>query len=898
MRAERGSSGLTARIVAIAALAAVVTATIGGAAVVLLARAPAERADDDPLERSFSAHVTFQQERFQRLELASRLLAEDRVLIAALVASQEADEQEEPAADEAAGDEAGEAGEPVELAELLRRRLSRLGCDVALLVDADGSVLARSDSRSATPRSSGGLATAIGGPADSPAAAVWQEEGRLYYAARAPMPPDFRYYAVAALAVDNLLALEIERAGGAEVSFFASSAVGPQLVGSSDPTRSEQLLGQLGGLGGPGGLLDRVVSGDGPVPETTLAAAAERYRGRLAPLDGAAGRPVGAIVLFTAVAETGGSSGLPVLLALAAAPLVGLLLAAPLALAVSRRAGGPVGRLTETVEAVRAGDLSQRTSGFASGALAPLATALDRLFADLHERQSLAAVASAAAARGGGPDAGGPGTGDPVAGADEGEGTAERPDGGRLTLLAVDLRRFAVAAVDDAEETVERWRRDVRRFTAEVAAAGGRFEGALAHRLLASFAGDEADRRALSAAARVSVGLAEREHAFDDGEPPALALAAGKVSHGRPLLTDGARRAVAGPVLQLLESLLREAQPGEMVLAPPLAKALAPELRRAGVEARERSGLLSPRPIPVVDRAAAERLAALPAPGGDETRIEVGMAHPAPATPSVDEGADPGGEPALAELSPGDTVGGRFEIVEVLGRGPAAVLLRARDRELGEVVALKVLAPGAVGDALDFEGLDSPLQPVRRLDHPGIARTYDYGRAGELAFFAREPVAGTSLARLLESPGRLPAPAALGLARQLALAVGSVHRDGLAHGRLTPGNVVVGADGRARITDFGVSMAVADDPSLAAAPGLAPEGGATAAGDVYAVAAMTVRAFTGGWPRPVEPPSGEALPDELPGPLRSVLAAALSAEPSQRPADGDELARALEAVSV
>jgi serine/threonine-protein kinase len=274
------------------------------------------------------------------------------------------------------------------------------------------------------------------------------------------------------------------------------------------------------------------------------------------------------------------------------------------------------------------------------------------------------------------------------------------------------------------------------------------------------------------------------------------------------------------------------------------------------------------------------------------------------AAPAAGEAAaaDPWDSPAdqrvsgPAALGPGDRLGERFEIVALLGTGPAGSLFRARDKELGEVVALKVFEPAALTDAGQFERLDSDLQRVRKLIHPNIARTYDLGRAGGLPFLARELVAGTALADLLAGDRRLPAPAALRLARQLAEALAEAHGEGLVHGRLGLRNLLLEPTGRGRphlrVADFGVASpldaAGARWTGLAGTEGyLAPEraGGAAPhpSQDVYAAGVVAVELLTGRRPGPrVGAPNGR---------LRTLLDAMTEPDPARRtPSVGAALA--------
>lgn len=879
-KAGGGTAALGVRIVLLCALAALVTAAIGAAAALLLSMPRQDRPAARVVERGFSAHTTFQQERLQRLELASRLLAGE------LTARLRGGGERDPVLAAAMTPDWDHTGAE-EIVARLRQSLPRLGADVALLLRFDGTLVARSDSPAASPtlaRPPLAPIAAGAGPVGETLSGVWEDEGRLYYAARAPLAPDFALagWAVVGIAIDDVVALEIQRSGGADAAFFAASEVGPRLVGASDRAAGDRLGAQVGGLGGPDGELERVLAGGGPVPAVEVTAGGSNYQALVAPLADAAGDPAGAVVLFAPAVETGAAAARAaqsmLLVGLGAGLLVALLLCAPPAFALARSTGAAAGRLTAATEAARAGDLPQ-TIGRVRGPLAPLAATLERLFGDLHEQQALGSVATAAARTG----------------AEAGPAAAEAEEE-RSVLLAADLRRFAgPGGPTAADETVDRLRRDLRRFAAAATAHGGRFEGALGHRALATFAGDGRASRALAAGAEAYAGLAARDSAFDEGEPPALALAGGKVAAGTASLADGAVRLTAGTALGLIDSLLREAQPGEMVLAPPLARELEEELAAAGTPVSERGGMFAPRPLAVLGAPALERLAGGPAPATgvlagrdpDATRLETTARE---AARSAAEPGDGAADPSA--LGPGDALGERFEVLSVLASGAEGALVQARDREMGEVVAVEVLSPKKVARPEVFARLDSPLQAVRKLSHPGIARTYDYGRAGGMPFLAREHVPGTPVERLLESPGRLAPPAALGLARQLAAALAEAHGDGLAHGRLTPDRLVLGADGRLRITGFGLAGVLPPVPAPTAPGPLPPEGSGGPRGDVYSAAALIHRLLLGTWPEPdAQPPA-----DHLPEGLAPLLAAALSREPARRPDDGAALAAALDRI--
>lgn len=160
-------------------------------------------------------------------------------------------------------------------------------------------------------------------------------------------------------------------------------------------------------------------------------------------------------------------------------------------------------------------------------------------------------------------------------------------------------------------------------------------------------------------------------------------------------------------------------------------------------------------------------------------------------------------------VGPGTVLGGRYTLDAIVGTGGTGVVWRARDRELGEIVAVKVLRPEVVAtgeDALDR--FRHELRLARRLTHRNIVRLHDLGRDAESAYLTMEYVAGASLAALLAAHGALPAAAVLSVAKQLARALDVAHADGVVHGDLKPANLLLGAGGVLKVADFGIARLV------------------------------------------------------------------------------------------
>lgn len=174
---------------------------------------------------------------------------------------------------------------------------------------------------------------------------------------------------------------------------------------------------------------------------------------------------------------------------------------------------------------------------------------------------------------------------------------------------------------------------------------------------------------------------------------------------------------------------------------------------------------------------------------------------PHAATQAADE--SPQGRPPL--------LGDRYELQALLGAGGMGNVYRARDRELDELVALKVLRPEIARAAGALDRFRRELKLARRVTHPNVARVFDLGEHGGDRILTMELVAGESLAALLERERRLPTARALAIASSVCAGVAAAHRAGVIHRDLKPDNVLLGTEGRVVVTDFGIARALERD---------------------------------------------------------------------------------------
>jgi len=207
-------------------------------------------------------------------------------------------------------------------------------------------------------------------------------------------------------------------------------------------------------------------------------------------------------------------------------------------------------------------------------------------------------------------------------------------------------------------------------------------------------------------------------------------------------------------------------------------------------------------------------------------------------------------------------LGGRYTLLDELGRGGMAVVWHARDEVLGRSVAVKVLAGRYAGDAQSRARIRDEARAAATLSHPNIAQVYDYGESDEhgrlVPYVVMELVHGITLQQRMRS-GLIPPVQIFRICGQVAAALAAAHADGLVHRDIKPANVMVTQEG-AKVVDFGLAaVAGPADPEAAlfGTPAyLAPErltGGAVEpASDVYALGVLMYRLLAGESPWTVD----------------------------------------------
>ncbi len=252
---------------------------------------------------------------------------------------------------------------------------------------------------------------------------------------------------------------------------------------------------------------------------------------------------------------------------------------------------------------------------------------------------------------------------------------------------------------------------------------------------------------------------------------------------------------------------------------------------------------------------------------------------------------------------------GRFELKRELGRGAQATVWLGYDPRLQREVAVKVINPDA--DAASVAQWLDEARAVSRLAHPNIVPVFEADQDGDVSFMVFEYVNGPTLTELLRKRGKLPEREAAALMRDVLDAVAAAHAQGIVHRDLKPSNILMDAQGRPRVMDFGIAARVSDahDGRIVGSPGyISPEAIAGAAPhplmDVFAAGMMLGQMICGRpmlderdpyralerilhedivWPLQATTKADPAAKDPTDDALRALVMRAVARDPGVRP---------------
>ncbi len=335
-----------------------------------------------------------------------------------------------------------------------------------------------------------------------------------------------------------------------------------------------------------------------------------------------------------------------------------------------------------------------------------------------------------------------------------------------------------------------------------------------------------------------------------------------------------------------------------------------------------------PRPDPGEDRTVPPRPAASP----DADARTLPPSNPSsPSWPAVASSSDTIGQPAPASQDTGltdflapaqqpDEIGrlGPYRVLKVLGHGGMGVVFKAEDPGLLRLVALKAMLPAVAANPTAKERFFREARAAAALKHPHIVTIFQVGEDRGAPFLAMEFLEGEPLDERIKREGKIPVAEVVRIGREVALGLACAHEKGLIHRDIKPANVwLEGKQGHAKILDFGLARALADDTHLTQSGAIigtpafmAPEqaGGEKVdhRADLFSLGSMMYRMCTGELPfqgnstlailsalamaTPAEPAKVNAL---VPEGLSDLVMRLLAKKPEFRPASAQEVADAL-----
>jgi tetratricopeptide (TPR) repeat protein/predicted Ser/Thr protein kinase len=164
--------------------------------------------------------------------------------------------------------------------------------------------------------------------------------------------------------------------------------------------------------------------------------------------------------------------------------------------------------------------------------------------------------------------------------------------------------------------------------------------------------------------------------------------------------------------------------------------------------------------------------------------------------------------PKPEHLKPGDVLGERYEIVQVLGEGGMGTVYKAMDREVEHLVALKLIRPEMSQHPVILARFKQELLTARQVTHRNVIRIYELSEIDGVKFITMEFVEGSDLRNLLHDRGKLPPEEAVEIMRQVCLALEAAHSAGIIHRDLKPNNIMQEKSGRILVMDFGLARSL------------------------------------------------------------------------------------------
>jgi serine/threonine-protein kinase len=262
---------------------------------------------------------------------------------------------------------------------------------------------------------------------------------------------------------------------------------------------------------------------------------------------------------------------------------------------------------------------------------------------------------------------------------------------------------------------------------------------------------------------------------------------------------------------------------------------------------------------------------------------------------------------------------GKYEVIDLLGRGGMGLVYRAFDRQLNREVAIKTVTEGFTGDQEMLQRFYREAAKTGALKHPNIVIVYDLGEQDGFPYIVMEYLSGDPLDRIIQSDQSQPLAFKLKIVEQVCYALGYAHRNDVIHRDVKPANVIVQPDGIVKLLDFGIARQEKTDGHLTRtghvigtvqymAPERLKNGAFDGRSDIFSVGVLMFQLLTGQLPftgdysivqkilSEKHPPLRQFIHDYPPA-LDGILDRALAKSPNDRYSTADEMAAELSSVA-
>jgi eukaryotic-like serine/threonine-protein kinase len=764
----------------------------------------AENAVNSALENIRVVQEGFEARRFQQLELISEIFASDPYFSSYVA--------------EAAGGGLGLGGEvdTQSIVDLLIERQQDLGFDFAMVLNGDGEVIAYTVDQGliGTDMSNDSVVSPVIESLES-ATGYWLRDNNLFQVAVVPLADqqDLVGFLITGLVVNDKFINEIKNISGSELVLL-DNQIAP-IISTLDQDDLDLLVASK--------TIIKSAIGKDPI-ELKL-----NKDVWLATVNNTGGAGTNGITVALTSLDEASADFRAIENVLLIVTAISILLALPLSLLISRKVLAPVRQLAGAAQSAARGDYQQRFEASGKDELAKLTASFDTLLSDLREKNDMQGYMSDLAKY----------LPDTIENKNNNAPEISKDsEAGSYALLGIDLRRFARQADKmSPSEVFTLMNANLKNIDSLTHAYGGFTLGTMGHRVIIVFKGPDDYKRALAMSGTVLSTL------MSDDEGVAAAVTEGHAVIGSVLLGETHIKNILGSSVFQLNRLIAESISKHVFISP-------------GILERIKSEMPDFKPAVAEGTISKSKFYCLRI--NDTHQFEVQAEGDTLHATQITRGGST--TTKRIHIAPGMSLGGRYEIISELGAGGMGVVYKAHDHELNDLVALKMLRIADEEGAEEFlEAMKSEIVLARKITHPAVLRTYDYGELDGVPYISMEYVRGLTLKYLLQQNQKIPYSAGLRIAKQLAAGLQAAHDQGVLHRDIKAENLILEHNGNAKIMDFGIARKVSG-PGLGELEGAivgtpryaAPEqlmgNPVDESADIYSAGILLYHMYTGSFP--------------------------------------------------